>query len=80
MTCLVALGRLFMAGFWLVMAVLAVAIVLLLAFVPTPPRRRPRFLRARRAHVDRRIPGRLCRLEDLAPADREILAGFRRAG
>jgi hypothetical protein len=38
----------------------------------------PLFPRARRRRIDRRIPGRLVRLEDLAPADREIFATFRR--
>lgn len=56
----------------LVMAALWVVFAILTGQLPLWPRRR----RAR-VRVERRIPGRLVRLEDLAPADREILGRFR---
>ncbi len=64
---------------WVVIVIVAIALTgLALAFAwlaggsPFPARRR-----RPRPYIHRRIPGRLVRLEDLRPVDREILGRFR---
>lgn len=71
--------RALLALAWLAVVIVAAAVVVCW-FVTTLLTPAPPMVRRGRPRVERRIPGRLCRLEDLAPADREVFQDFRRAG